>query len=178
MEVPKQRIVYRIVLKVGIIMLLIMRCNFSLLALIVATLMFCSCNTKTDEVKNVKISEKYPDVEVKDQHAVGINGESLNVQSAVVNDTLIAITVEPGDVAIEKNISQCLIFAKDPKGMQEQTPDGLVVNCDGSRTWMFYATLGSPIEEQVEPQSVDYHPTTFLVVSEYLDYNGTIYKHE
>ena len=155
-----------------------MRCNFSLLALIVATLMFCSCNSKTDEVIKVKIAEKYPNVEVLDRHAVGINGESLNVQSAVVNDTLIAITVELGDAPIDKNISQCLIFAKDPNEMQKMTLEGLVLTCDGSKTWMFYATLGSPMEEQVEPQSVGYYPTTFIVESEYLDYNGTIYKHE
>ncbi|MBO7480813.1 MAG: hypothetical protein J6T63_01755 [Bacteroidales bacterium] len=125
-----------------------------------------------------KISEKYPNVEVMDRNAVGINGESLNVQSAVVNDTLVAITVELGDAPIDKNISQCLIFAKNPSEMQEMTPDGLVLNCDGSKTWIFYATLGSPVEEQVEPQSVGYYPTTFIVVSEYLDYNGTVYKHE
>jgi len=151
---------------------------FSLLTLIVAALMFCSCNFKTDEVKKVKIAEKYPNVEVLDRQAVGINGESLNVQSAVVNDTLIAITVEPGDAPIEKNISQCLIFAKNLNEIQKMTPDGLVLNCDGSKTWIFYATLGSPIEEQVEPQSVEYYPTKFIVVSDYIDYNGTIYKHE
>ncbi|MBR4583070.1 MAG: hypothetical protein IKO34_04575 [Bacteroidales bacterium] len=144
----------------------------------VTMLIFCSCNNKTDEAKKVGIADKYSNVQVYDQYATGINGESLKVQSAVVNDTLIAIMVEKSDTKID-DVSQAIIFAKNPDEIQEQTPEGeLVLKCDENKTWMFYATLGSPTEEQSETQSTGYHPTKFIVVSDYIDYNGTIYKHK
>ena len=146
---------------------------------IVTMVMFCSCETKNDANKKLGIAEKYPNVQIDEINAVSINGESLRVQWAVVNDTLIAITVEKSDAEYDKNISMAQIFAKDPKAIQKHTPEGgLVLECDESKTWIFYATLGSPTEEQAEPQTTDYHPTTFVVISDYIDYNGAIYKHE
>ena len=144
----------------------------------VTMLIFCSCNNKTDEAKKVGIADKYSNVQVYDQYATGINGESLKVQSAVVNDTLIAIMVEKSDTKIN-NISQTINYAKNPNEIQHQTPKSeLVIKCDENKTSMFYATLGSPTEEQSETQSTGYHPTKFIVVSDYIDYNGTIYKHK
>lgn len=139
-------------------------------------LLLNSCNSTTKET--IKISEKYPNAQVTEQYAVSLNGESLIVKSAVINDTLIAISTERDNTTIDKNLSKAIIFAKDPNSIQEQKQDGLELKCDENKTWIFYATLGSPTEEQIEPQSTGYYPTRFIVVSDYIDYNGTIYKHE
>lgn len=139
-------------------------------------LMFASCNKAKEEVKTDVIEEAYPEAEKSSPlYVMSIDGKVLKMESAIVNDTLVVVNMTECNDDVDENIIQkgAVLITKDSEKVLVQTSESSseIKDC-GKKQWVFYATMGSPTDEQ--PESLE--ATSLIVVSDYLEYNGVMYK--